>query len=289
MQDTDYLQRFIFSGRSVRGEWVRLTDSWREILAHNDYPGVVQQQLGQALAAAALLAATVKFKGALIIQAQGDGPLRTLVAQATHDLCIRGLARYDDQVSGGKSQHIFGRGQLVLTIQREHAEPYQGVVELTGANLADALHSYFIRSEQLQTRLWLYADASQAMGMFLQELPATHGSGNDWKHLLALAQTITESELLDLTCDTLLTRLFHEEDIRLFDTQPVAFKCSCSSSKIENTLLSLGYAELQEILQTQHEINVDCEFCNRRYHFDKEAVARLIAATQATYQSSTRH
>jgi molecular chaperone Hsp33 len=278
MNERDSLRRFLFAGRGVRGEWVRLDRSWREAHRHCDYPPSVQQQLGQALAAAVLLAATVKFKGALILQAQGDGPLRTLVAQATHDHCIRGLARHQADVPGGGLQTVYGQGHLLLTIQSENAEPYQGIVELTGNNLAEALQTYFTRSEQLQTRLWLYADATRATGLLLQELPAQQSPKNDWEHLQILAGTLTEYELRNLSCEDLLNRLFYEENIRLFDAGTVAFQCTCSSGKIENTLLSLGRKAVEEILHAQGEISVACEFCNRNSRFDKSDVQRIFNA-----------
>lgn len=289
LQEHDQLRRFLFADRGVRGEWIRLEQSWQQANQHGVYPPVVLQQLGQALAAAALLAATVKFKGALILQAQGDGPLRTLVAQATHERTIRGLARHQEEVPSGDLQTIYGQGHLLLTIQSENAEPYQGVVALSGNNLADALESYFSRSEQLQTRLWLFADAVQAVGLLLQELPDSQKSKNDWEHIQMLAATLTEQELRDLPCDKLLSRLFAEEEIRLFDTEGISFKCSCSDKKIENTLFNLGRDALEEILHSHGEISVDCEFCNRHYRFDKSDVERIFLTSSTPGDAGTRH
>lgn len=288
-QNHDHLRRFLFAERGVRGEWIRLQQSWQDAYKHGHYPPVVLQQLGQALAAAALLAATVKFKGALILQVQGDGPLRTLVAQATHERTIRGLARHQEHVSNGDLQSMYGQGHLLLTIQAENAEPYQGVVTLSGDNLAQALESYFNRSEQLQTRLWLYADAEQAVGLLLQELPDSHKSKSDWEHIQMLAATLAEQELRDLPCDTLLSRLFPEEEIRLFDAEAITFKCTCSDAKIENTLFSMGRDALEEILHSHGEISVDCEFCNRRYRFGKTDVERLFLASPPQSDAGTRH
>lgn len=289
LQEHDCLRRFLFAERGVRGEWIRLEQSWQEAYRHCAYPPVVQQQLGQALAAADLLAATVKFKGALILQAQGDGPLRTLVAQATHDGTIRGLARHQAEVPDGDLPAIYGQGHLLLTIQSENAEPYQGIVALTGNNLAEALEFYFSRSEQLPTRLWLHADEAQVTGLLLQELPAQQSSKSDWKHLQMLADTLTGQELQSLSCEKLLTRLFPEENIRLFDIEAVTFKCTCSGGKIENTLLTLGRSALEDILHSHGEISVDCEFCNRRYRFDKTDVERIFQAAATNSDASTRN
>lgn len=127
MADSDRFQRFVFEGLGIRGQWVRLSSSWNAVLEQHPYPPVVAEQLGQALAAAVLLSATIKFRGSLILQAQGDGPLQTLVAQATHRRTIRGLAHWRGEVQGRSFPELFGDARLVMTLQREAADPYQGL------------------------------------------------------------------------------------------------------------------------------------------------------------------
>lgn len=288
MNERDILHRFLFAERGVRGEWVRLDRSLREILSHGDYPPAVQRQLGQALAAAALLAATIKFKGALILQAQGAGPLRSLVAQATHKCTIRGLARHRADVPDGALPAIYGQGHLLLTVQSEHAEPYQGIVELRGNNLAEALELYFTHSEQLPTRLWLYAGATQAVGLLLQEMPGQQNSKSDWERLQILAAKLTEDELQNLGCVDVLHCLFPDDDIRIFGSEPVTFHCTCGSGKIETALVNLGRAALEETLLSQGEITVDCEFCNRRYRFGQSDVERICNAAIAAHDTYCR-
>ena len=172
MIEHDVLRRFLFEDLGVRGEWVKLTTSWQAAKQHQQGPQDAQQQLGQALAAVVMLSATVKFKGSMILQAQGDGDLRTLVAQSTHDRKIRGLIRSNDHVTPGSLETLFGQGRLVLTIEPDDAQPYQGIVPLQGRNLAAALQTYFEQSEQLKTRLWLFANETHAAGLLLQELPS---------------------------------------------------------------------------------------------------------------------
>ena len=167
----------------------------------------MQQQLGQALAAVVMLSATVKFKGSMILQAQGDGDIKTLVAQATDQRKIRGLVRGKENVAAGPLEAMFGQGRLVLTIESENGAPYQGIVPLQGSNLAAALQTYFEQSEQLKTRLWLFANETHAVGLLLQELPAQENYEADWEHIEILANTVTEQELFELDCEQLLYQI----------------------------------------------------------------------------------
>ena len=164
MIEQDLLRRFLFEELGIRGEWVKLTQSWQTAKMHQQGPENAQLQLGQALAAVSMLAATIKFNGSIILQAQGDGAFKTLVAQSTHDQKLRGLIRSHDFVPAGSLETMFGTGRLVLTIEPDNAQPYQGIVGLEGDNLATALQSYFQQSEQLNTRLWLFANETQAVG-----------------------------------------------------------------------------------------------------------------------------
>ncbi len=285
----DNLHRFIFEDVGVRGELVQLDASWQAVLACHNYPATVRSQLGQALAATVLLSAIIKFKGSLILQAQSEGPLRTLVAQATHQRTVRGLARWDGTVPAGSLAEIYGPGHLALTIQTEEKEPYQGIVSLEGANLAEALQTYFSQSEQLHTRLWLAADEQRAVGLFLQELPSQPGHETDWERITLLASTITRREMLSLPAMEILYRLFHEERVRLFESEPVSFCCGCSRERIENTLVTLGREEMNAILEEQGSVEVNCEFCNRYYSFDSVDIEQLFVGQVKTPAPPTRH
>lgn len=285
--DNDALHRFVFEGAGIRGEVVYLDAAWQAVQEIHEYPLPVANQLGQALAATALLSATIKLKGALILQLQGDGPLSTLVAQASSDRTLRGLARWDGEVPFGDLQAVFGSGRLVMTAENENADRYQGIVDLEGVDLSGAVEKYFAQSEQLPTRLWLAAGRERAAGLLLQRLPG-HDSGDDWPRVSMLAQTLSSDELLTLPLEDLLFRLFHEERVRLFEAEPLAFRCSCSRGRIEDTLKALGRSESESILAEQGEILADCEFCNRRYRFDAVDVAALFAEGVAL-DSTTTH
>lgn len=295
MADTDSLHRFVFENARIRGNLVHLDASWRAVLDTHPYPQAVREPLGEALALVALLAATVKLSGSLILQAQGAGPIRTLVAQATSTRTLRGIARWEGEVpdEAGLAAR-FGPGRLVLTIERGAREPYQGIVALAGASLAEAVERYFSDSEQLPTRLWVSARRDRAAGLLLQRLPtqdAAQGESDedDWRRVGLLADTLTPDELEGLSCEALLHQLFHEDEIRLFDPEPLAFRCGCSRARIEDMLRALGEAEAMAIVAEQGAIEVTCEFCNRRYRLDAVDAGQLFAATTRHDPPATHH
>jgi molecular chaperone Hsp33 len=277
MPDTDQLHRFLFEDLDIRGEYLQLDASWKAVLDRYEYPSAVRSQLGQALAATLLLSATIKFEGSLILQSQSQGPISTLVAQATHNRTLRGLARWNDEVSEGSLEQMYGNGTMVLTIDARGRERYQGIVPLEGTSLAHALEGYFSKSEQLESRLWLAADGERAAGLFLQQLPSEHRHAEDWNRISMLSETVTPEELLELDTQTLLHRLYHEEQLRLFDPEPVAFRCECSRDRIEHTLKAMGYAEVKGLLEEQGSIAADCEFCNKHYEFDPVDIEQMFA------------
>ncbi len=292
MKQQDCLRRFLFEDHAIRGEWVCLHDSWLQAKQHQVLVNqAVEAQLGQALAAVVLLAATIKFKGAMIMQVQGGGELKALVAQATHDRKIRGLVRSEVNVAGVSLREMLGEaGRLVLTVESDNAEPYQGIVGVEESDLAGVLKTYFAQSEQLDTRLWLFANQTHAAGLFIQELPGEKQDKSDWQRIEMLANTVTAEEMLSLDCETLLHRLFHEEKVRLYEPESVVFQCNCSREKIAGTLSALGRSELESILQERPAVEVDCQFCGAQYRFEKIDVENLFSnALPNTHHSSTRH
>lgn len=283
MNDSDILSRFLFEHAGIRGNLVHLDSSWRAVLEAHPYPESVAARLGEALAAASLLAATIKFEGSLILQIQGSGPIRTLVAQATHARTVRGLARWEGEIPAVESlSEQFGTGQLVLTIDQGRGQPYQGVIPLAGTRLTEAIEHYFTDSEQIPTRLWLAAGSSRASGLLLQRLPEAGATEEDWNRVTLLAETLTLKELLGLSTESLLHRLFHEETVRLFEPEPISFRCGCSRSRIADMVKLLGESDIDSLLDEHGTIEVTCEFCNRLYHFDPVDARQLFA-------SLTRH
>ena len=297
MPDNDQLHRFIIENTRVRGEMVHLNASWQAVLERYDYPENVKHILGEAFAACALLSATIKFEGSLILQIRGDGPLHLLVVQATSKGTLRGLARWNAEVPDHDLKKIFGSGSMVITIEPPSGEPYQGIIALQGEQIQDAIENYFKQSEQLNTRLWLAANSSCCTGFLLQELPETSHdtpsnlgeNHNDWEHALALGNTLNKAELLSLSTREILHRLFHEDDIRLFDPAPLSFRCSCSTERISKMIISLGLDEAHDIIAEQGKIQVDCEFCNAQYNFDSVDVENLFASGNQTTTQKTQH
>ena len=238
MTDTDFTQRFIFDNHDARGELASLEQSYAHVLAKHDYPEPVRILLGELMAAAALLVGSLKFDGLLTLQVRGDGPLSLLVVECSSNREMRGLARYDaGRVHGGASlQELMPDSVLAMTVDPEGGQRYQGLVALDGDSLAACLNAYFASSEQLESRFALHADGRRARGFLLQQLPAAQVPQGEqraasWQHLTTLAQTLSAEELLRLDNSTVLHRLYHEEDVRLFDAQQVQFSCNCSRER----------------------------------------------------------
>ena len=261
MSARDELRRFLFEDSPVRGYVVRLDATWKATTEHHGYPPVVRGVLGEAMAATALLAGTLKFNGRLTLQVQGEGPLHLLVTQCSDALEMRGVARFRGTVPAGTLEAITGGGRVTVTVESGDQDTrYQGVVPLLGEGLSAGLEEYFVRSEQLPTRLWLAADGEGAAGLLLQQLPtgssasteedpAVRAAAQDlWERVGALAATITPAELLRLPVEELLHRLFHEENVRLFAGSPVSFRCACSRERTAALLRALGRAEVEDII-----------------------------------------
>ncbi len=276
MIQDDHIYRFRFEDLGIRGEIVRLKASAKAVFDNQTYPDHIASQLGQGLAAATLLAGTIKLDGSLILQIQSEGPLHTLVAQATDEGTIRGLARWRGEVPAGNLSNVYGKGRLVITIDAQGSERYQGIVELTGDSLAAAIDEYFHRSEQLRTKIWLMSDSGYAAGLMLQHLPSGMASVDDWNRLELISQTLRPEELYHLPIEDLLYRLFNEDKIRLYKPKPISFHCNCSRERIKTTLRALGRGDIDALLKEEGQISVDCEFCSQNYRFDSVDVGALF-------------
>ena len=289
MHQSDILQRFIFARTDVRGGWVSLDASFQMLLRRHSYPAAVRVPLGEVLAGAALLSATIKFNGTLTLQLQGDGPVHLLLAQCSSQRTLRGLARWHDDPARWAERSGLGAGRLAITVDMGlGGERYQGVVAVEGGQLAAALEGYFRHSEQLPTRLWLAADGTRAVGLLLQRLPGGGGDADAWERSVQLARTITHAELLAHPGTEVLRRLFHQEELRVFEPEPISFRCGCTRERVAQVLTSLGREELGTLLREQDQVGVDCEFCNHHYAFDAVDIEQLFAEAPATV-SSQRH
>ena len=244
------------------------------------------------MAAAALLSATLKFSGSLIMQIQGGGPVRLLVVECGADLTMRAMAHWDgDLAEGAALPELVGEGRFVITIDpKKGRQTYQGIVDLEGGSVAAVLENYMQRSEQLDTRIWLAADSHGAAGMLLQKMPDSPEADTDaWNRAVLLGATVRPRELLDLPAREIIHRLYHEEDIRLFDSSPVHFGCTCSRERVANTLRMLGYDEVRSLLDEIGYIEADCEFCNHHYVFDAVDAEQVFASDVVGPVGQTRH
>lgn len=301
---SDRLLKFLFQAAPVRGGLVRVDSAWRQMVELHDFPPVVTRLLGEMVAAAALLATNIKFNGALIMQVHGDGPVKLLVVECQPDLAMRATAKLGDEPIDAEASmrqliNRGGRGRFAITLDPRDPlpgqQPYQGIVPLDGESMAAVLEAYMRQSEQLETRLVLAANDRASAGLLLQRLPE-HGGTNvptdtdAWDRATTLAATLRSEELLELPPETLLRRLYGQEQIQPQSTFMPRFACTCSRERIGRMLLSLGREEVDSIIDEMRVVTVTCDFCSRSYSFDVVDVAQLFASgnTETTAQA-TRH
>ncbi|ATO35090.1 Hsp33 family molecular chaperone HslO [Dickeya dianthicola] len=280
MPNHDQLHRYLFENHAVRGELVTVSDTFQQMLANHDYPVPVKNLLGEMLVATSLLTATLKFSGDITVQLQGDGPLKLAVINGNHQQQMRGVARLQGDIAADSSLHdMIGNGYLVITITPTEGERYQGVVGLDGDNVAACLENYFQQSEQLPTRLFIrtgeHNDRQCAAGMLLQVLPAQHGNREDFDHLTQLTATVKGEELFGLPADEVLYRLYHQENVTLYEPQPVAFRCHCSRERCADALMALSVDEVSDILAQDGQIDMHCDYCDSHYLFSAQDIAEI--------------
>jgi molecular chaperone Hsp33 len=302
---TDQVRRFIFEKRPVRGHWVRLEGAWRELRAHTRYPPAVSGLLGEAVAASVLLAATLKFRGTLTFQLQGNGAVGLLVAQCAHDFRLRAVARYDeaavaalaeDWSRGAIFRHLVGtEGRITVTVEAEEKSlRYQGIVPLSGSSLAESLEAYFASSEQLPTRVVLAADESSGAGLLVQKLPDGGAAESEevaavWEGAQRGIERVSPEQLLRESPERVLAHGFADHDLRLFRGSPVQFQCRCSPGRVAGLLRALGADEVRDVLKDQGVVTVTCEFCHRPYRFEAGDVDALFAEDSGEDGSSVIH
>ena len=291
---------FVCDGAPVRGEIVSISTAWQAVLARRNDPPVIRQILGDFVAAATLLSASLKFDGTLIIQAQSKGPISLLVVECSSNLTMRATVKLsvepteiDPNATLADLLDAANTGRLVITLdptERQPGQPpYQGIVALQQdhngiavpvKNAAEAIMLYMRHSEQLETRIWLASNEQVVGGLLLQRLPNSGGhvhldpqtAAEGWSRIQALGETITTDELLELSPQTTLRRLFLNESseagVRAFPARTVQFACRCSRLKVADVLRMLGEEEVNSILAEQGAVETGCEFCGKAYRFD---------------------
>lgn len=282
---SDRVERFLLRGAPVRGEIVSLDEAWREVVARHALPPAVRDRLGELSAAALLLAATLKFDGAMVLQIHGDGPVSLFVVECLTEGSYRATVKLRDEhgpvahdASLASLVNPGGTGRFVVTLdprgESPNRQPWQGIVPFDGNAVAEMLERYMEQSEQLPTRLWLAADEQRAVGLLLQRLPQEGGTGapaddeDGWNRMQRLAETITREELLGLAPAKVLERLFWQEPLHAFDGHEVHFACNCSREKVVGMLRMLGREEVDGILAERDSVEVRCDFCNELWRFD---------------------
>lgn len=302
----DSLKKYLFEDRSLRVQTVNLSQTWQDTLEHQQYHPVLRNLLGELSAAAVLLASNIKFDGSLVLQLQGDGPIALIVVECNQALQVRAtiktrqefVIKDTDNLQSLLNANHNGRFIVVLdpNNRQEGQQAYQGIVPLTGDTVADVLSLYMRSSEQLDTRLYLAANEHKATGLLLQRLP--HGGGKEvdsavaestWERALHLTNTIKADEQLAIDEDTLIHRLFWEENLIAYEPQTVSWYCSCSRERVADMLKMLGIAEIESILAEQNEIKVHCDFCGKPYTFDAIDSAKLFIAGASAQESQHTH
>ena len=289
----DSLHRFVFENTPIRGNSVHLNVTFDAALQYHDYPAPLRIILGELMVASTLLAATLKMDGALILQIQGKGALKLLVVECNTtpeaNLNLRATAKWQGKLPNSLKA-MLGDGHCVITLNPKDGEQYQGIVPLEGDSIAQMLENYMLRSQQIETRLWLACNGKSASGMLLQKLPDQPEEDIDaWDRICILADTVTKDELQQLDPAQLITRLFGEEDVRIFSAKPTQFYCGCTRVKVANMLTMLGENEVESILAERANIEVNCEFCNKCYDFDAVDAAALFAHEPVAPSSGAKH
>lgn len=307
MNDDDFsgnvVRPFQLETSNLRGRVVRFNSVLDDVLSAHDYPELVSQLLAETVTLCALLSSMLKYDGIFTLQTQGDGPISMLVADMTSEGHIRGYARFDEErveavrkqlatfavkdIGEGSDNHLaqlLGKGHVAFTVDQQlKVETYQGIVELQGSSMVDCVQHYFSQSEQIDTGIKLAVGKRDGKwrsgGIMLQQMPEDGGlkgegspsnfDEDDWRRSMILMGSCTEKELLDpdLNSHIILTRLFHEEGVRVFDPIPLKQQCRCSLDKVDNVLAAMSKEEMQEFIK-DGQIEVNCEFCNTFYHID---------------------
>lgn len=286
----DQVQRFLFDAAPVRGAFVQLNASWREILSRREYPLPIKTVMGELAAAGNLLVSNLKFKGTLVLQIQGQGVLQLVVIEVNADHTFRATAKWQthEVLPEGFRELLGDEARFVMTLEPEQGEAWQGVVPLMGSSVAACLMHYMQQSDQLETYLQLTASDNEAAGFLLQRLPEGQGDVNAWENALVLAQTLKTEELKTLTPAAILHRLFHEETIRLFSAESIYFTCSCSAERVGAMLKMLGKNDVDGIIAEQGSVAISCDFCHERYVFDEADVALIFSPDEMLAPSPTQ-
>ncbi len=287
---SDFAQRFSFDELDARGCYVSLDESIADIQSTHHYPAALAKLLNEFAVSAVLLRDSVKLNGSLTIQyrAASDSAsgVSMIIADCSHQYGVRAVCEFDSErfpanVDALDLRSIGVNPTLTITISPEDGQRYQGIVAIESASLADCLQDYFLRSEQLPSRFEIVSEPSRVVGLSIHAMPEQDSEivatlQDDWQRLNFLLDTLTPEEMYDLDAQTLLTRLFHEEQCRVREPKTVQFACDCSRERSAGAIKSLGNDEILALIAEQGVVTIDCHFCFQRYEFDQQALEALL-------------
>lgn len=277
--NSDTVIPFVFESLPVRGALIQLKSAWQRMQLGHDYRPPVLEVLGHSAAATGLIAQSLKFEGTVTLQISGDGPLSILVMQCTSDLQLRGMASAPGASVDAVYRELVANARCAITLDAgAMARPYQGIVEVSGNELADSLQNYYRRSVQVPSHMQLVSERGSCGGILLQQLPDKGGmEADDWIRLGLLAATLRPTDISEGVGADLLHKLFAEDDLRFFEPRALEFRCKCSRKRAADVLRLLGEADTRSACEEQGQVDVTCEYCGRTQRFDPVDIARLFA------------
>jgi len=301
---TDQIKKFLLEDKTVRVSAVEMSSVWHEAIERHHFPPAVQQLLGELMCAAPLLASSLKFEGSLLLQLQGNGPIRLIVVECRADMSMRATVRLGDTSLNGQQGlreliNPDGEGRFSVILMppshARHLHPYQGIVPLDSDSVAIAIEQYMQQSEQLATKLWLAVSDEKIAGLMLQRMPATggqatsdeHSAASSWEHAQALCATITAEEQIAVSTQEMLSRLFWQNPVFGLESKDILWHCGCTRERVANMLRSLGKADVDSIHESEGKVEITCEFCGEKYLFNQKDTDLLFSDPQAGSDSAS--
>ncbi len=277
----DTLHRFIFEDTDIRGNYVKLNHTIEEATQHQALPQNIHIALGELMIASSLLASTLKLDGSLTLQIQTNGPLKLLIAECNENLGIRGTVKWNGPIESIAPIDLIKEGHFIITLIQKNAKtPYQGIVPMEGNSISELLENYMLRSEQIQTKLWIHSQENIFHGILIQKLPFNSSAEaldhdamiSAWEDIVMSADKSFKTIHPELEASKILQTIFSSETIRLFDPSYPNFACSCSKKSVENMLRLIGKKECESIIEEQSSITIHCDFCNECYKYYEDEV-----------------
>lgn len=277
----DTLYRFIFENTDIRGNYVKLNHTIEEATQHQALPQNIHIALGELMVASSLLASTLKLDGSLTLQIQTNGPLKLLIAECNDNLGIRGTVKWKGPIESIAPIDLIKEGHFIITLIQKNAKtPYQGIVPMEGNSISELLENYMLRSEQIQTKLWIHSQENIFHGLLIQKLPFNSSAEaldheamtSGWEDIVMSADKSFKAIHPALEASKILQTIFSSETIRLYDPSYPNFACSCSKKSVENMLRLIGKKECESIIEEQSSITIHCDFCNECYKYSEDEV-----------------